>query len=71
MWTQLNNFSRPVTITSATAALEMVLVALPGIHRFKVQLSNITNKHLKHVGKGNLIRPVTKLYTSLENEKPR
>jgi hypothetical protein len=34
---------------------------LPEIHRFKVQLTSIANKHIKHIGKGNLIRPVTKL----------
>jgi hypothetical protein len=55
-------------VASAAATLEMVLATLPGIHRLKVQLSNITNKHLKHIGKGNLIRPISKLCMLLENE---
>jgi 2C-methyl-D-erythritol 2,4-cyclodiphosphate synthase len=55
-------------MASAAAALEMVLATLLGIHRLKVQLSNITNKHLKHIGKGNLIRPMSKLCMLLENE---
>jgi hypothetical protein len=38
-------------MVSSTTMLEMVLATPPGIHRFSVQLSNITNKHLKHVGK--------------------
>jgi DNA-directed RNA polymerase specialized sigma24 family protein len=38
-------------VMDSSTALEMVLDSPPGIHRFPVQLSNITNKHLEHVEK--------------------
>jgi hypothetical protein len=37
------------------AALKMVLAPPPGISVFQVRLNNITNKHLKHVDKENLL----------------
>jgi hypothetical protein len=39
------------TMASSTTALDMVLAMPPEVHRFPVQLSNITNKDLKHVHK--------------------